>query len=206
MKRAAIYLRVSVDTQTVENQLMVLQEVAQRSGWEVVHIFSDEGISGAKGRDKRPGYDALLKAVARREVQIVAAWSVDRLGRSLVDLVAFLSDIQAQSCDLYLHQQAIDTSTPSGRMLFQMLGVFAEFERAIITSRITAGLARARANNVRIGRPPVPPIRIDRVKRALAAGQSIRAIAKTTGVSTATVQRVKRSMSGQESRLETVPA
>ena len=194
MKRAALYVRVSQDSQTVENQLLVLNEVAQRSGWEIVRTFSDEGISGAKGRDKRPGYDALLKAVARHEVQIVAAWSVDRLGRSLPDLVAFLSDIQAKGCDLYLHQQAIDTSTPSGRMLFQMLGVFAEFERAIITSRIKAAHDRCRVKGVRIGRPPIAISRVEKVERALKDGQSIRAVAAATGVSTATVQRVKRTM------------
>ena len=155
MKRAALYVRVSTDQQTSENQLLVLNEVAQRSGWNVIHVFADDGISGAKGRDKRPAYDALLKAVARREVDVVAAWSVDRLGRSLSDLVAFLNDVNAQGSDLYLHQQAIDTSTPSGRMLFQMLGVFAEFERAILKSRIASGIHRARASNVRIGRPPV---------------------------------------------------
>jgi DNA invertase Pin-like site-specific DNA recombinase len=194
VKRAALYVRVSTDTQTVENQLLVLTEVAQRSGWTLTHTFSDEGISGAKGRDRRPGFDGLLKAVARREIDIVAAWSVDRLGRSLPDLVAFLSDIQARGCDLYLHQQALDTSTPSGRMLFQMLGVFAEFERAIIANRIIAGQARAKAKGVKFGRPPLPPIHLDKVRRGLEEGRSIRAIAKATGVSTATVQRVKRSM------------
>lgn len=207
MKRAALYVRVSTDDQTVENQLLVLTEVAQRSGWTVVHTFSDEGISGAKGRDKRPGYNALLTAVARRQVDIVAAWSVDRLGRSLPDLVNFLSDIQAQGCDLYLHQQAIDTSTPSGRMLFQMLGVFAEFERAILVSRIKAAHARCRANNVRIGRPPVPRSRLEKVQKALKDGQSIRAVARATGVSTATVMRAKRSLEAvQADRQETVPA
>ena len=207
MKRAALYVRVSTDQQTTENQLLVLNEVAQRSGWEIVHVFEDAGISGAKGRDQRPGYDALLKAVARREADIVAAWSVDRLGRSLPDLVAFLSDIQARGCDLYLHQQAIDTTTASGRMLFQMLGVFAEFERAMITSRIKAGHERARSKGVKFGRPPLPPIRLDKVKRALADGRSIRAIARTTGVSTATVMRVKRSMNdGAGDRQETVAA
>lgn len=173
---------------------MALTEVAQRSGWTVIQTFSDEGVSGAKGRDKRPGYDSLLKAVARREVDIVAAWSVDRLGRSLNDLVAFLTDIQTKGCDLYLHQQAIDTSTPSGRMMFQMLGVFAEFERAILKSRIAAGLDRARSKGVKIGRPAIPPIRLKKVEQGLGAGQSIRAVAKATGVSTATVQRVKQSM------------
>ena len=193
MKRAALYVRVSTDSQTVENQICALQEVAQRSGWTVVHTFRDEGVSGAKGRDRRPGFDALLKAVGRREIDLVAAWSVDRLGRSLPDLVGFLSDIQTKGCDLYLHQQAIDTSTPSGRMLFQMLGVFAEFERAMIRSRIMAGLARSPK---RAGRPSLSPMRLEKVEKALSQGLSIRKAAAETGVSTATVQRVKRSMAG----------
>ena len=197
MKRAAIYARVSTDSQTVENQLQVLREVAERSGWTITHVFTDEGISGAKGRDQRPGFDALLKAIARRDVQIAMAWSVDRLGRSLSDLVSCLSDLQARNVDLYLHQQAVDTSTPSGRMLFQMLAVFAEFERSMIRSRIAAGVQRARANNVRFGRPPMPIYRLERVKKALRDGLSIRATAKATGVSTASVQRIKRSMIGQ---------
>ncbi len=193
MIRAALYLRVSQDSQTVENQLLVLTEVAERSGWAVAGTFSDEGISGAAGRERRPGYDALLRAVARREVDMVAAWSVDRLGRSLPDLVAFLSEVRAAGCDLYLHQQAIDTSTPAGRMMFQLLGVFAEFERAIITSRIVAGQARARAKGVRFGRPPVAPMRLEKVRTGLAQGGSIRAVAQAAGVSTATVMRVKRA-------------
>lgn len=207
MKRAALYLRVSTDQQTTENQRLVLMEVAQRLGWTIVQVFEDQGISGAKGRDQRPGFDGLIKAITRGEVQIVAAWSVDRLGRSLPDLVAFLSDIQAKGCDLYLHQQAVDTSTPSGRMLFQMLSVFAEFERAIITTRINAGLDRARARGVRLGRPAIAPIDLQKVQKRLEHGQSIRVIAKATGFSTATVQRVKRSMTTvQEAVPETVAA
>ena len=203
MKRAAFYLRVSQDSQTTENQLRILQEVAGRSGWSVVAIFEDHAISGAKGRDKRPGYDALLKAVHRKQIDMVAAFAVDRLGRSLPDLVAFLSDIQARGCDLYLHQQAVDTSTPSGRMLFQMLAVFAEFERSIITSRINAGLARARAKGVQFGRPNLSLERRTKVLNALANGLSIRQAASATGVSTASVQRIKRSMLAvEEGRLE----
>ena len=196
MKRVGFYVRVSQDSQTVENQTQALQEIAERSGWTVVNIFTDQGISGAKGRDQRPGLDALLKAVSRREIDMVAAWSVDRLGRSLGDLVSFLSDLQASGCDLFLHQQAIDTSTPSGRMLFGMLGVFAEFERSMIAARVRAGQERARAKGVRFGRPPMPVSRLKQVERALKSGQSIRAAAKTTGVSTASVQRIKRSMNG----------
>lgn len=205
MKRAAIYARVSTDSQTVENQLQVLQEVATRSGWTIVATFTDEGISGAKGRDQRPGLDALLKAVARREIDIVMAWSVDRLGRSLSDLVSFLADLQTKQCDLFLHQQALDTSTPSGRMLFQMLSVFAEFERSMIAARVRAGQARARAKGVRMGRPPTPVYRLKRVEKALRSGDgSIRTIAREHGVSTATVQRVKRSMAIQADARETV--
>lgn len=204
MKRAAIYARVSTDQQSVEMQTQALHDIAARSGWQVIQVFTDEGISGSKGRDQRPGFDSLLKAVARREIDIVMAWSVDRLGRSLSDLVSFLSDLQGQNSDLFLHQQALDTSTPSGRMLFGMLGVFAEFERSMIVARVQAGVDRARARGVRFGRPPMPPILLGKVKRALKDGQSIRATARLTGVSSASVQRIKRSMNGQESRLETV--
>jgi DNA invertase Pin-like site-specific DNA recombinase len=139
-KRVALYGRISTDTknQTVENQLRELQAVGARLGWMVVAVYTDEGVSGAKGRDKRPGFDALLKGVARREFDLIAAWSVRRLGRSLQDLIGFLAEIQARSVDLYLHQQALDTSTPSGRAMFQLLGVFAEFERAMIRSRVVA--------------------------------------------------------------------
>ena len=193
MIRAVLYLRVSQDAQTVENQRLVLNEVAARWGWSVVATFEDAGISGAAGRERRPGYDALLKAVARREVDMAAAWSVDRLGRSLPDLVAFLSEVRAAGCDLYLHQQAIDTSTPAGRMMFQLLGVFAEFERAIITSRILAGQARARAKGSRMGRPPLAPIRLETVRRGLQEGRSIRAVAQAAGVSPSTVSRIKRA-------------
>lgn len=207
MKRAAFYLRVSQDSQTTENQLRILQEVAERSDWTVVEVFEDHAISGAKGRDKRPGYDALLKAVHRKQIDMVAAFAVDRLGRSLPDLVAFLSDLQARGCDLYLHQQAVDTSTPSGRMLFQMLAVFVEFERSIITSRINAGLARARAAGKHFGRPNLSLERRTKVQKALAQGLSVRAAAKATGVSSASVQRIKRSMKTvPETVLETVSA
>lgn len=205
MKRCGLYVRCSTDQQTVENQIRILTDVAEKAGWTIVRVFEDQAISGAKGRDQRPGYDALLKAVHRREVDIVAAYAVDRLGRSLTDLVAFLSDIQARGCDLYLHQQSVDTSTPSGRMLFQMLAVFSEFERELIRSRVRAGIARARAKGAVFGRPSLSPDRVERVEKALKDGQSIRAVAKATGTSTASVQRIKRSMlAAEEDRLESV--
>jgi DNA invertase Pin-like site-specific DNA recombinase len=131
MKRAVLYSRVSTVDQTTANQERELREVASRMGCEIAKVYKDYGISGAKGRDKRPSFDALCRAATRREFNVVMAWSVDRLGRSLQDLVAFLSELHALRTDLYLHQQGLDTTTPSGKAMFQMLGVFAEFERAI---------------------------------------------------------------------------
>src|SRR5271168_2000309 len=104
-KRVALYLRVSTAGQTVEHQRRELAAIAKRQGWTIAHTFKDEGISGSKGREKRPGLDALLKGVARRDFDIVAAWSVDRLGRSLQDLIGILDELHAKGVDLYLHQQ-----------------------------------------------------------------------------------------------------
>jgi DNA invertase Pin-like site-specific DNA recombinase len=118
--------------------------VAKRHGWNVAAEFVDHGISGSKGRDKRPQYDALCAGVTRKDFDRVAAWSVDRIGRSLPDLVAFLEELRAKGIDLYLHQQTLDTATPSGRMVFGMCSVFAAFEREMIVERVNAGLARAR--------------------------------------------------------------
>jgi DNA invertase Pin-like site-specific DNA recombinase len=195
-KRVALYARVSTDGQTTENQLRELRATVERHGWIVVAEYVDHGISGAKGRKDRPQFDALLRAVARREFEGVAAWSVDRLGRSLQDLVAFLSDLQAKRVDLYLHQQSLDTSTPSGKAMFGMLGVFAEFERSIIQERIQAGLARARAKGVTLGRPMLnhkasQKAAIERRIRELAAeGMGKQKIARTLGIGVSVAQRV----------------
>ncbi|WP_207717749.1 recombinase family protein [Caenimonas soli] len=131
-KRVALYARVSIDRQSTSNQLLELKETAERLEWAVVAEFVDRGISGAKGRKDRPQLDALLRGVARRDFGLVACWSVDRLGRSLVDLVALLQDLHSTGVDLYLYQQGINTTTPAGKALFQMMGVFAEFEREMI--------------------------------------------------------------------------
>jgi DNA invertase Pin-like site-specific DNA recombinase len=152
MKRVGIYLRVSTVDQTTDNQRRELEAVAARSDWKVVGFYEDAGMSGAKGRDERPGFDRLLRDATARKVNLIAAWSADRLGRSLRDLVGFLNELQAVGCNLYLHQQALDTTTPSGRAVFQMCGVFAEFERCLLRDRVNTGMARARAAGVRFGR------------------------------------------------------
>src|SRR6266480_3283663 len=168
MRRAALYVRVStLNGQTTENQERALREVADRMGCEIVHVYRDQGISGAKGRN----------------------------GRSLQDLVAFLTELHALKIDLYLHQQGVDTTTPGGKALFQMMGVFAEFERSIIQDRIHAGLARARAQGKRLGRPSIPVTIERKIRDALKkGGTGIRKLAAKHQVGVGTVQRIKRQL------------
>ena len=196
-KTAAIYARVSTrNGQTTENQLRELRAVAERNGWEVVTVYTDNGVSGTKGHDQRPGLDELLKGVARREFDVVAAWSVDRLGRSLQDLIGTLNELRAKEVDLYLHKQGLDTSTPTGKAMFQMLGVFAEFEHEIIAERIHAGLARAREQGTKSGNSIGRPERFGRVRRKAISlneqGLGTRRIAERLGVSRSTVIKALR--------------
>jgi DNA invertase Pin-like site-specific DNA recombinase len=135
-------------------------------------VFSDPGVSGMK--EKRPAFDKLLAGVARKEFDVVAAWSVDRLGRSLCHLLGFIDELKAKGLGLYLHRQGLDAGTPAGRMLFQMVGVFAEFERAMIVERVHAGLKPARAQGKTLGRPKVGPETEDAIRSELAKGTGIK--------------------------------
>ncbi|WIT10462.1 recombinase family protein [Paucibacter sediminis] len=192
--RVALYARVSTDKQTTENQLQDLRSAAERLGWLVVGEFVDKGISGAKGRAERPQLDALLKGVARKEFDVVAAWSVDRLGRSLIDLVNLLQELHSTGVDLYLHQQGINTTTPAGRAIFGMMGVFAEFERALIQERIRAGLARAKKLGTKsgeaIGRPRASAAVETRILELRSQGMGMLKIAAAVPCGVSVVQRV----------------
>jgi DNA invertase Pin-like site-specific DNA recombinase len=189
--RAALYLRVSTDHQSTANQERELRAAAAKAGYEIEAVYRDAGISGAKGRDKRPAFDRMHKDAARRRFDVVMAWSVDRLGRSLQDLCGFLAELHSLGIELFLHQQGIDTTTPAGN---QMMGVFAEFERAMIRERVKAGIARAKANGKHCGRPPIKPELAERIRKAMAVRgrPGIRVIAKQFGVSPMTVQNVAR--------------
>ena len=205
-KRVAIYCRVSTadKNQTVENQLRDLRAVAARQDWEIVATFLDEGISGAKGRDKRPGFDSLLKGVARKDFDLIACFSVCRIGRSLQDLIGFLGDIQSKNVDLYLHVQGMDTSTPSGALNYHLLSVFSSYERAILRERILSGLRRTTKKS---GRKPMPQDRAEAIKKSLIDGSGIRATARLHRASTTTVTAIKRSLETVEGPvLETVAA
>jgi DNA invertase Pin-like site-specific DNA recombinase len=193
-KRAAIYVRVSTDKQTVENQLRELHGIAERRGWEVVKEYRDAGISGAKGREARPGLDEMLKDAQRRHFDVVMAWAIDRLGRSLIDLLGTIQTLEHCGIDLYLDQQSIDTTTPAGRLMFQITGAFAEFERSMIRQRINAGLKRAVEAGQRLGRPRIPAELEKRIQGLLRTKKGMLAIAKECGVGTGTVQRIAREM------------
>jgi DNA invertase Pin-like site-specific DNA recombinase len=196
MKRAVLYLRVSTIEQTTANQERELRQAAERAGWEVVKVYKDHAISGAKGREKRPAFDALCRDATKRQFDVVMAWSVDRLGRSLQDLVTFLSELHALKVDLFLHQQGLDTTTPAGKALFQMLGVFAEFERSIIQERVRAGLARAKSEGKTLGRPRIAADVETAVKATLASGTGMMKTAKLHQIGVGTVVRISRAIMG----------
>ena len=165
-------------------------------GCEIVHVYKDQGISGAKGRDKRPEFDRLIHDANQRKFDMVMAWSVDRLGRSLQDLVGFLSELNALHVDLFLHQQGLDTTTPGGKAMFQMMGVFAEFERSMIEERVRAGLRRAKDEGKQLGRPRIDPELEKRIREALKDGATIRGAAERFGVNPSTIQRIKSPFVG----------
>src|SRR4051795_1654054 len=191
--RVALYLRVSTSGQTVENQRLELEAWAGRAGHEGAAGYADAGISGAKGRDRRPEFDRMLKDAVRRRFDVLAAWSVDRLGRSLPDLVNALKDLHEAGVGLFLHQQGLDTTTASGRAMYGMMGVFAEYERAMIRERVNAGLARARAEGKKLGRPRIGAELERRVCELRAAGKGVKTVARELGVGVGTVQRIDRA-------------
>ena len=189
--RIAIYCRVSTANQTVENQLLELRQVAQRSGWEIVATYCDNGISGSKGRDGRPQFDALIKDAHRRKFDLIAAWSIDRLGRSIQTLIGFMNEMNDLGVGLYFHQQALNTKTASGRMVFGIFSALGEYEKEMIRDRINAGLARAKAEGKRLGRPSnVNPSVITSVRLLREKGHSIHNIAKQLHIGVGTTQKI----------------
>ena len=153
MKKVCLYVRVSTQTQTTENQIQALKEVAERSGYEIVKIYSDDGISGSKGREDRPALNQMMKDAVNRQFEMVMCWSIDRLGRSITNLIEIMNELNELKIDMFFSQQSIDTQTSSGRMIFGIFSSLASFEREMIRERVMAGLDRARKNGVKLGRP-----------------------------------------------------
>lgn len=193
-KRAVLYLRVSTDEQTTDNQRLALLDEAMRRDWAIVETYQDQGISGAKGREKRPALDKLLKDATRGRFDVVMCWAIDRLGRSLVHLLNTAQELESAHVDLYLQQQAIDTTSPSGRLYFHIMGAMAEFERGMTIERIRAGQDRARKQGKKWGRPRVPYKVAEQARIRLNAGMGVCKTAKELGLGTNTVQRIKKAM------------
>jgi len=193
-KRAAIYLRVSTDGQTTDNQRLALEAVAERRGWQVCKVYEDGGISGAKGRDKRPGFDAAMKDAARRRFDVLMVWAIDRLGRSTATVATTMVELDAVGVALFAEKEAVDATTPHGRAMLHMAAVFAELEREMIRSRVNAGLDRARAQGKVLGRPKITEGVEDAIRSQLAGGVGKVKAAKLLGVGVGTVQRVAKSM------------
>ena len=152
-RRVAVYTRVSTSSQSTENQRHELLRVAEARHWEIAHEYTDNGISGAKGRTDRPALDALLKDAVRGKFSLIAVWSIDRLGRSLQHLIEIANELKSVGVDLYVHQQALDTSSSSGKLAFSVFGALAEYERELIRERVKAGLEQAKRNGTKLGRP-----------------------------------------------------
>jgi DNA invertase Pin-like site-specific DNA recombinase len=190
MKRVGIYLRVSTVDQTTDNQRLDLQRVASQRGWNVVELYIDHGISGSKDREKRPAFNKLCKDATNGKLDLVAAWSIDRLGRSLQHVVTFLNELRTMNVDLYIHQQSVDSSTPGGKAMLSMCAVFAEFERNMIIERVTAGMTRAKSQGKVFGRPKVSPAVEQHIRELRAAGHGFIKTSKLAGVGVSTVQRV----------------
>lgn len=188
--KTAIYARVSTKQQNTDNQIAALKEVADKAGWQIDTIYTDEGISGAKGRKDRPALNQLMQAVMRRDIDRVMVWDVSRLGRSLQDLISTMKDIQAAGANLYLHNQNLDTSTPSGEALFGMLAVFASFERSMIKERVKSGLIRAKKEGKKLGRPTIRPYIKKEIASLKKEGMRQVDIAKKLGISQSKVSQV----------------
>ncbi len=195
-KRAALYVRVSTDHQTVENQIAELSTIAERRGWQIVATYQDAGISGAKGRDQRPGLDQMLKDAKRRKFDVIMAFAIDRLGRSLHDLLGTVKSLEDYGCDIFVDKQELDTTTPTGKLMFQICGAFAEFERGLIKQRVRAGIRRAREKGTKsgrdFGRPATDKATVAKITAAIEAGdKSLRAIASRFDVSEGTVRNIR---------------
>ena len=153
MENVVIYSRVSTKDQNCANQIQFLQKIVDQNGWNLVDSYVDVGISGSKGRESRKEFDRLNKDMVRRKFNRILVWDISRLGRSLQHLVEFLNELNSIGCNLYIHQSGLDTSTPNGKMMFQMIGVFSEFEREMISERVKLRLERVKSKGKKLGRP-----------------------------------------------------
>ena len=191
MKKVVLYSRTSHWESNPQNQINELKQVANRFGWTIIKEYTDKGISGAKGRDGRPEFDAMLKSAMKKEFDLVMFWAVDRASRNLPHLVQMMDDLHSKNVGMYFHQQAIDTTTPSGLAMIQMAGVFASFERSMLRERVLASHERAKAEGKTIGRPTqITDALVTSINYMREQGKGIKKIAKELNVGVGTIYKV----------------
>lgn len=191
MKKAVLYSRTSHWESNPENQINELKQVANRFGWTVVKEYTDKGISGAKGRDGRPQFDAMMKSAMKKDSDVIMFWAVDRASRNLSHLVQMMDDLHSKNVGIYFHQQAIDTTTPSGLAMIQMAEVFASLERSMLRERVFASHARARAEGKTIGRPTqITDALVTSINYMREQGKGIKKIAKELNIEVGTIYKV----------------
>jgi DNA invertase Pin-like site-specific DNA recombinase len=192
---AVIYARTSPDCPLfAEAQVEHLKAVAAEYRWTVTQVFTDRPMPIRKGRERRPGEPALLDTIRSGDVQKVLMFGIDRVGRSLVDLVNFMETCRTAGMSMYLHEHGVDTATSNGISLFDLTGMMAFHLRQSRRDKILRGQAAARAASVRFGRPPIAASKVEKAKQGLAAGKGVRAVARLAGISAASVSRLKGTM------------
>ena len=189
-KKVGIYTRVSTLDQTIDNQLIELRDHCSKMGWEVVKEYADEGLSGTLSRDKRPALNSLIKDAYRKRFDSVVCWDISRIGRSMKELILFLSDMKDRGIGICSVRQGFDTSTSMGEIMFQFVGILSSWEREMIRERTLAGLERARREGKTLGRRKVTNDNmIAKIIELRSAKKPLREIASEVGVSIATVHR-----------------
>ena len=190
-KRVVIYARVSTLDQTVDNQLIELRDHCSKMGWEVIKEYKDEGLSGTLSRDKRPAFNEMIKDGYRKKFELVVCWDISRLGRSMKELIMFLSDMKDRDIGICSVRQGFDTSTTMGEMMFQFVGILSSWEREMIRERTLAGLDRAKKEGKTLGRKTViDDNKVSHIRKLRSVGRSLRDIASEVGVSKGTVSNV----------------
>jgi len=189
-KTVAIYARVSTDRQKVDMQLNELRQFASRSGWNIHEEYIDQNYSG--GNTKRPAFTAMMDAARKRKFDLLLVWKLDRLSRSLKDLIVTLDELGSCGIDFVSYDNNLDTSTPTGKLVFQIVGAVAEFEKEIIRERVVAGLATAKNKGKRLGRPPISKYVYDQALKMRSEGLSYRNIGKALGIDEGTIRKRAR--------------
>jgi DNA invertase Pin-like site-specific DNA recombinase len=196
--RVAIYARTSPDCPlATDEQVRHLRKVAAERGWTITSVFSDRPTTARKGQDRRSGEIALVNSIQSGAIDRVLIWSIDRIGKSLIDLVQFMETCRSACVAVNLHDEGFDSETSNGMSLFDLSAMMAQHLRQSRRDRILRGQAAARALSIRFGRPPITKPKIEKTKQFLASGKGVRQVARMAGISPASVSRIKTSMNSE---------